>query len=209
LESLRNAGVRCDSVEIGSGPQAPQLASHESPALASLLPEMGKWSDNFYAETIFKVLGAERHRPGRAEDSVAAVRAFLETAHLPVDRISIVNGSGLFTGNRIAAQNIADLLVYMYRDPALRSEYVAHLAIGGVDGTLRSRLRNLPRPRIVRAKTGTLRDTIALSGYVLGPTPEQVYAFSVLTNGVGGHQNEARDLADSVARTLATDLYPN
>lgn len=209
LEALRAAGVRCgDRVEIGPAPSgASTLASHESQALATMLPAMGKWSDNFTAEMVFRVLGAERHQPGRAEDAVAAVRASLEEAGLAVDRITIVNGSGLFQGNRIASQQLADLLAAMYRDPRVRDEYVAHLAIGGVDGTLRNRLRDLPMPRVVRAKTGTLNDVIALSGYVLGPAPDRAYAFSFLANGVTGRQGAARELGDSIARALAQDLH--
>jgi D-alanyl-D-alanine carboxypeptidase/D-alanyl-D-alanine-endopeptidase (penicillin-binding protein 4) len=96
----------------------------------------------------------------------------------------------------------------MYRDASVRDEYVAHLAVGGVDGTLASRLSGLPAPRIVRAKTGTLASVASLSGYVLGPTPGQAYAFSFIANDVGGDIGRARQLADDVARTLARALYP-
>ncbi|MBW2462092.1 MAG: D-alanyl-D-alanine carboxypeptidase, partial [Deltaproteobacteria bacterium] len=61
--------------------------------------------------------------------------------------------------------------------------------------------------RIVRAKTGTLNDVIALAGYVLGPEPGQAYAFSMLMNGVRGRQGAARRLADNVARALAEHLH--
>lgn len=208
-DALRAQGIRCgDRVEIGPTPQgAALLASHESPPLSDMLGPVGKHSDNFVAEMLFKVIGAERHRPGRAEDAVAAVRATLDEAGLPVDRIDIVNGSGLFDGNRIAAQHLADLLAIGYRDSSIRAELVAHLAVGGVDGTLRRRLRDLPAPRIVRAKTGTLAGVISLSGYVLGPTADAAYAFSVLANDVRGQHGAARGLADDVARALAARLH--
>jgi D-alanyl-D-alanine carboxypeptidase/D-alanyl-D-alanine-endopeptidase (penicillin-binding protein 4) len=95
----------------------------------------------------------------------------------------------------------------MYGDASLRDEYVAQLAIAGVDGTLSSRMLQLPAPHVVRAKTGTLNDAIALSGYVLGPKPEQAFAFSVLANGVAGKQHAARALADQVATDLAQHLW--
>jgi D-alanyl-D-alanine carboxypeptidase/D-alanyl-D-alanine-endopeptidase (penicillin-binding protein 4) len=59
----------------------------------------------------------------------------------------------------------------------------------------------------VRAKTGTLDDVIALSGYVLGRTPERVIAFSVLCNGVRGKQPAARALADQIASEIAQHLW--
>ncbi len=208
-EALRAQGIRCgDGVSIGPTPEgAALLASHESPPLGMMLEALGKHSDNFVAEMIFKVLGAERHRPGRAEDGVAAVRAALDSAGLSTERMAIVNGSGLFDGNQVSPQQLADLLANGYRDPSIRSELVSHLAIGGVDGTLARRLTDLPVPRVVRAKTGTLAGVIALSGFVLGPRPESTYAFSVLANDVRGQHGPSRALADGVARALTEHLH--
>jgi D-alanyl-D-alanine carboxypeptidase/D-alanyl-D-alanine-endopeptidase (penicillin-binding protein 4) len=209
LEALRAQGVRCaERVEVlSTPPNAGLIAARSSAPLSVLLEALGKHSDNFTAEMVFKVMGAERHRPGRAEDAVAAVRAELERAGVSASDVTIVNGSGLFEGNRIAAQRLAEILVAAYRDPAIQAEYVAHLAVGGVDGTLARRLTDLPAPRVVRAKTGTLNSVVALSGYVLGPRPGRAYAFSVLTNEIQGRQAQARALADGVARALAEDLH--
>lgn len=208
-EALEAQGIEvAGGVSLGETPSgAALLADHRSEPLGTLIQSLGKWSDNFVAEMLFKVVGAERHQPGRAEDAVAAVRAELEEAGLALDHVTIVNGSGLFDGNEIPAQVVADLLVAAYRDPTIRPEMVSSLAIGGVDGTLRRRLRNLPAPRSVRAKTGTLAGVIALSGYATGPAPEDAYAFSFLANDVRGQHGPARRLADDIARTLAEHLH--
>jgi len=121
---------------------------------------------------------------------------------LPVGALELGDESGLFDGNRVAPQHLTQTLLAAYNDPSIRAEYVAHLAVGGSDGTLKSRLEGLPRSRMVRAKTGTLRDVIALSGYVLGE-PGRSVAFSFLANGIAGRQKEARDLADDIVRALA------
>ncbi|HET6585700.1 MAG TPA: D-alanyl-D-alanine carboxypeptidase, partial [Nannocystaceae bacterium] len=94
----------------------------------------------------------------------------------------LVNGSGLFDGNLIAATHITHVLRYMYLSPAHRSEYLSMLAVGGDEGTLHSRLRNLPAPRIVRAKTGTLNDVSGLSGVITREDGVPQLAFSILTN---------------------------
>jgi D-alanyl-D-alanine carboxypeptidase/D-alanyl-D-alanine-endopeptidase (penicillin-binding protein 4) len=119
----------------------------------------------------------------------------------------MINGSGLFQGNLVTTELFSQVLVAMYGDPSLHPEYIAHLAVGGADGTLARRFTQLPVPRIVRAKTGTLNDVIALSGYVLGPKPGRAYAFSFLANGVKGKQGAARGLIDKVVETLASDLH--
>jgi D-alanyl-D-alanine carboxypeptidase/D-alanyl-D-alanine-endopeptidase (penicillin-binding protein 4) len=172
-----------------------------------LLDAMGKESDNYVAEMVFRVLGAERRAPGTAESSVAVVSETLVAAGVPEGSFSVVNGSGLFRGNRVASSHLVRLLSRVYQSPAMRDEFVAHLAIAGVDGTLEGRMRELPAPRIVRAKTGTLNDAIALSGFVLGPEPGRAVAFSVLTNGVTGRHGAARGLADGVATAIAEHLW--
>ncbi len=208
VDALASAGIHVTGgVSVAtSAPTAGLLADHASAPLSQLILPMGKQSDNFTAEMVFRVLGAERRRPGSAATSVEVVEAYLASIGIESGRVTVVNGSGLFQGNRIAAGDLAHLLASVYQSPAMRDEYVASLAIGGVDGTLEGRLRDLPAPRIVRAKTGTLDDAIALSGYVLGRTPGEAIAFSVLANGRGQHA-PARALCDGVARAIASHLW--
>jgi len=207
-DALSDVGIRVTGgVRVATqASDAPLLAMPQSRPLSELVPAPGKQSDNFVAEMPFRNLGGGRRRPGRVEDSVAAVRGYLSDAAVPGEP-AIVNGSGLFNGNQISSGQLVAILVHAYRTPAISSEFVSHLAIGGVDGTLERRLLDLPAPRVVRAKTGTLDDAIALSGYVLGPTPARTYAFSVLVNGARGRQGAARALADGIARALATELW--
>ncbi len=207
--ALERAGIRGRrAVNAGAPPGGlPLLASRDSATLAQLLHRVGKWSDNFVAEMILKVLGAERQRPGTSAGGVTVLQDVLTRAGVTPGAATFVNGSGLFDGNLIAARHLVALLRYVYQQPAIRSEYLAHLAVGGSEGTLRRRLRDLPAPRIVRAKTGTLNDVIALSGYVLGPDAGGGMAFSVLVNGARGRQGRARALCDDVARVLAEALH--
>lgn len=204
IQSLKRAGIT-GPLEVAYGPAGdtlPLIGQMPSAPLSTLLYSVGKWSDNFTAEMILKVLGAEAERPGTSARGVAVVIEELRDMGVDVEGLVMVNGSGLFDGNRVAPRHITETLVAVHRDPALAPEYLAHLSVAGSDGTLQSRLQDLPRPRMVRAKTGTLRDVIALSGYVLGD-PGRSVAFSFLANGVAGKQQAARDLADDIVRALA------
>jgi D-alanyl-D-alanine carboxypeptidase/D-alanyl-D-alanine-endopeptidase (penicillin-binding protein 4) len=210
VEALRSVRIRVPRrvrmVVVPNG--TPLLVSKPSITLAEILLGLGKYSDNFVAEMIFKVIGAERRRlPGRSSDGVRVVLEMLKRHGIPLDRIAIVNGSGLFKGNLVAASHFAKLLVAVHNDTAIRAEFLAHLAIGGADGTLSDRFRDMPAKRIVRAKTGTLKDVIALSGYVLGPMPERVFAFSVIANEIAGKQHKAKSLADDIVRAIASFLW--
>lgn len=209
VEALGRVGIPTGgSVRLGQvDPGAPLLVRRRSRPLAEIITAMGKDSDNFTAETVLKVLGAERARPGSSATGCQVLQDVLAEAGVPTGEATLINGSGLFTGNRIAASHLTRLLTHMYRSPGVRAEYVSHLAVAGDDGTLDNRLVNLSPARVVRAKTGTLNDAIALSGYVLGRSAGEGVAFSVLVNGAAGRHGPARGLADGIVRALVAHLH--
>jgi D-alanyl-D-alanine carboxypeptidase/D-alanyl-D-alanine-endopeptidase (penicillin-binding protein 4) len=197
------------TVDLGPAPSGdPILVTRRSPALAVILRELGKDSDNFAAEMLLKVVAAEAAgAPGSTEAGCAQARALLAEAGADLDRVSLVNGSGLFEGNQVPPEVLTRLLTHVYRQPALRPEYLAGLATAGVDGTLVGRLRDLPEGVSVRAKTGTLAAVASLSGYILAsPGDDRAWAFSVIANDVRGQIGAARRLADDLVRAMAAAM---
>ena len=201
---LPDCGVRVQgAVALGGGDVKPRLVFHESAPLSQLLVELGKNSDNFYAEMLFKALGAELGTtPAKSQDGARAVLAWLSEIGLGSLDTRVENGSGLFDANRVSARALTGVLEHVYRNPALYPEFLAQLAIGGVDGTLRNRFRKLSPKRSVRAKTGTLSAAIGLSGYVLSPNGRAPIAFSFLINQIEGHAGEARQKIDQVVEAI-------
>lgn len=206
---LQQLGVQVSGeVALGRGKAAPALVSHQSEPLARLIEELGKDSDNFYAEMLLKTLAAEaRGTPATSAAGAEAVVDWLKQVGAFQPGTVVTNGSGLFEGNRISALTLARTLVAAYRDPATRPEYVAHLAVGGVDGTLRSRFRSLRSSRIIRAKTGTLNQVVSLSGYVLPPASRSAIAYSFIVTGLPGKHGESRRRIDRVVTALAEQLH--
>jgi len=192
------------SVKLGTRPAGHLIAKHASAPLSSLLYSLGKQSDNFYAEMIFKSLAAEGHgRPAHAGDSGEIVARFLDRIGASDPGVVMKNGSGLFDADRVSAFGTVQLLRWAWRDPAIQPEYVAQLSVGGVDGTLRKRFRTDSMRRRVRAKTGTLDDVIALSGYVLRTDGRGPIAFSIFFNHAAGKQDGARHAADRLVEVIA------
>jgi D-alanyl-D-alanine carboxypeptidase/D-alanyl-D-alanine-endopeptidase (penicillin-binding protein 4) len=180
------------------------LAKHTSEPLSSLLYGLGKRSDNFYAEMIFRSLAGEaKSRPAKSAEAAEAVMHVLDEAGVSEKGVVIKNGSGLFDANRVTAQSTVGLLRWVWRDPALQPEYLAQLSVGGVDGTLHKRFRGEATRRRVRAKTGTLDDVVSLSGYVLRDGNRDPVAFSILFNHVTGKQSVARIAADRIVEHVA------
>ncbi|MFO0662577.1 MAG: D-alanyl-D-alanine carboxypeptidase/D-alanyl-D-alanine-endopeptidase [Polyangiaceae bacterium] len=184
------------------------LAKHESDPLGQLLYALGKQSDNFYAEMVFKSLSAElKGKPGKSQSSAEIVQKWLDKNKLSDAGLVIKNGSGLFDANRVSTHSITELLRFMWRDTSVQSEFVAQFAIGGVDGTLAKRFRTWKSSRAIRAKTGTLDDVIALSGYVLSPSGKGPIAFSIIFNKVTGKGGAARVAADKLVEAIAKDRW--
>jgi D-alanyl-D-alanine carboxypeptidase/D-alanyl-D-alanine-endopeptidase (penicillin-binding protein 4) len=120
--------------------------------------------------------------------------------------VRVGNGSGLYDSNRLTPRSITRLLAAVRRDPAIADDFMAQLAIGGVDGTLKSRFSNLAAGRTLQAKTGTLRDVVALSGFVSGPEQRHPVAFSLIVSHVNGKTLPARKRIDAMIERIASEL---
>ena len=86
-------------------------------------------------------------------------------------------GSGLSKLDRLSAASLASLVAFVQRTPSLRP-LLDTLAVAGVSGTLRKRLRDIPGHALVRGKTGSTDESSALVGLVADR-----YAFAILENG--------------------------
>jgi hypothetical protein len=150
---LHGAGMAVEGgVQLGGESAKSLLVLHRSRPLSQILYELGKDSDNFYAEMVLKTLGAEQKgRPGKSADGAEVVVKYLREIGAFEEGMIIKNGSGLFDANRVTAWGTVKLLRAAYRDPAISSEFVGQLAIGGVDGTLHKRFRELRDKRIFAA----------------------------------------------------------
>ncbi len=197
-------------IAVGGEAEVTELATHESRPLSELLPELGKDSDNFYAETLLKDLGARvKGTPGSSANGAAVVLDYLREIDALEPGTRITNGSGLFDANRLSAHTLVKTLVQAYREPTTGGVFVEQLAVGGVDGTLKHRFSAFKKARSIRAKTGTLDRVIALSGFAFRPDGSSPVAFSLLVSGIAGKHAEVRqrvdELVSAVARVLARD----
>ena len=198
--ALRAAGVgvRGRVVMGAADPVAMQLASTESAPLSRIVAFMNHESDNFTAELLLKQIGAVDGGAGTSAAGAESVRRSLGEAAVPLAGVRIVDGSGLSPRNRLTAAAVIGMLVVAWNDPTLRSHFVRSLAVAGVSGTLEDRLERPPARGAVHAKTGTLRESSALSGYVKGR-----WAFAVIHNGRPLSQFWARRAQDRFASVLA------
>lgn len=210
--TLLAAGITVRSPKIKSAavPVAARVvALHQSLPLAVMIRGMGKHSNNFVAELVLKVVGAEiiaKGEPATWSDAQAAVGVFLAKVGLEKGEYRFENGSGLFDSNALTPMQLVKVLALAQEDFRWGPDLLASLAIAGGDGTLSRRMSDGPVARRIRAKTGTLDHASALSGVaaVNGNSP---LIFSVLINGfpknsVGIARALQNDIGEELIRVL-------
>jgi len=204
---LVRAGVTVEGgVTLGASPEKRVLAEHVSAPLASVLFRVGKQSDNFYAEMIFRTLDAEAKGKGGAGAGAGhAVTSFLDRIGAGGEGLVVTNGSGLFDANRVSPSMYVRLLSWAWREPSVHPEFLAQLAVGGVDGTLRSRFDEPALRGRIRAKTGTLEHVASLAGYILRRDGRMPVVFAIEANDVNDVSG-ARAAFDTFVRGVVAEL---
>ncbi|WP_028657720.1 D-alanyl-D-alanine carboxypeptidase/D-alanyl-D-alanine-endopeptidase, partial [Novosphingobium sp. B-7] len=169
----------------------------EPPVLARLVPPplredvalTLRQSQNLHAELLLRRLAAS----GTVADGITARMAALQAAGLPPGSVSLYDGSGMSTYNRVTPRALALLLRWGQAQP-WGADWIAGFPVAGQTGTLKARLKGTPLEGKLRAKTGTLLGTQALAGFL--PTAAgHTLAFAVLVN----------DLPDGTSATPVVD----
>lgn len=176
------------------------LARHESPTLGEAIRVINKRSNNVMARTLLLTLGAERgRRPATVSSSEAVAKGLLTGQGLDMPELVIDNGAGLSREARVSADSLASMLTVAWRSPVM-PEYLASMAIAGVDGTVRRRMKGNGTLGMAHLKTGSLRDVRSIAGYVLGNSGKRYVVVSIVN-----HENAAavRSFDDALIAWLA------
>lgn len=160
----------------------------------SLLKIMMNRSDNFFAEQIL-LMASEQHI-GKMDDR-AIIDTILKTdfSFFP-QKTQWADGSGLSRFNLITPENYVALLQKMKAE--FPFERIKNIFAQGGKGTLSAYYKNIPG--VLYAKTGTLGNQIALSGYIITNKGTHL-TFSVL---VANHMAKSYDVRKSVEQYLTS-----
>lgn len=198
LDNIRVQGhVLTGSVPVG----VPVFVDHASQPLSYLLKRMLKKSDDFYAESVLKTLGAVYYHRGDFQNGVRAMESILTAkAHIKFARHMIVDGSGQSYYDFVEPQQIVKLL-YEVSKAAFFKVFYNDLPVSGIDGTIRYRMGTKNLLGKVHAKTGTLQaGASSLSGYVRAINGHTLI-FSILTNNMP-NVHTARHVEDAIVAVL-------
>lgn len=214
--AVRGGSVDIDEMAVKPSREGQtHLFSHFSPTLGEIVMPLNKNSQNLYAEQVLRALATvQAPRPGEAAAGSAALaiqRARRQTygpAGVDTLHLQLVDGSGLARQNLVTSSMTASLLRFMWRHPdaAVREAFLTSLPIAGVDGTLSSRMRGTAAEGKVRAKTGTVGNVSALSGYVTTPSGKTLIV-SIMANHFVGSSRGPRNVQDRIMAIAAQHSY--
>ncbi len=184
--------------------QLVELAALESQPLSEILGRMLKPSQNLYAQLLLLQVGTAglakptgpgnvtgTNPPSRVPEGSAAndtaedaglreLASFLRRAGIQPGTVQLEEGSGLSRHDLVTPAATVQLLQCMSRHRHA-GIFRQALPVAGVDGTLKSRMRDTPAAGNARAKTGTLNGVNSLSGYVTSAAGERL-AFAFFLN---------------------------
>jgi D-alanyl-D-alanine carboxypeptidase/D-alanyl-D-alanine-endopeptidase (penicillin-binding protein 4) len=177
------------------------LLTHRSSPLSTLAQTMFKLSQNLYAETLLRSLGATAG-VGTADAGRRAAVSIVREWGVEPDDLVVADGSGLSRYNLATPEAIVTILTHVDRDDRLRAPFEAALPVAGRDGTLAQRMRGTAAEGNARAKTGSFSNARALSGYVCTADNEPL-VFSIIVNNFGTTPDVVEQTMDSIVVRLA------
>jgi D-alanyl-D-alanine carboxypeptidase/D-alanyl-D-alanine-endopeptidase (penicillin-binding protein 4) len=181
VSALRAAGIsvpRRIKVTAGDTPaDATSLANVQSPPIATLISLTNTPSDNFFAETLIKDLGAQFGAGGTTAAGAAVVEGQMAQSFGIHPRLN--DGSGLSRADLTTPAQVTTLL----RNMAGNAQFTGSLAIAGETGTLQHEMQGTYAQGRCRGKTGTLRDVSNVVGYCRARDGHTL-AFAFMMNGI-------------------------
>jgi len=208
-EALADRGIRVRGGIVRSPdaaiPDGRPLFTLLSPPLGEIMPKFFKPSQNQIGELLLHTLGLEKTGVGSADSGRRVVER--QMAAFGADTMGAVvrDGSGLSRHDYVTPETIVKLLDAMRKRDDFKVFYDA-MPIGGVDGTIASRMKDTPAQGNVHAKTGTVDRSHALSGYVT-TADGKLLLFSFQHNNYTTANTQVERVQDWIAAQLAGSPY--
>jgi serine-type D-Ala-D-Ala carboxypeptidase/endopeptidase (penicillin-binding protein 4) len=177
------------------------LWEHPSAFLSEIMKPILKESSNLGAETLARALGMEL----RGEGTFSKGREIIEEelGKMGVDRKSYMyaDASGLSRLNLVSADSLVQILKFIHQDRRFSFFYDA-LPIAGCDGTLANRMKGTAAENNAHAKTGSMSNISAISGYVRTNDGEML-AFSMMIDNCLASKSRTESAQDAAIVRLA------
>jgi len=176
----------------------------QSPQLIKMIKFALLYSDNLLSQRLAMLATTKSGYAADKNGLNEMMNEKLTALGVDTTGLHLEDGSGLSGGNRISAVTVSQLLLKIRSEPKLKVVYDS-LPTSGQSGTLIGRFHSTAPQAVglVKAKTGSTRNTVSLAGFATAG--EKEYIFVVIADHVGRTkrmQNAARSAIDRMLGTI-------
>ena len=192
--NLNNTGIKTEE-------EKSIIANHFSPSLFEIIKQTNLYSNNMFAETLFKYLGYHKKEYGSAENALKVIEEYFQNLSIDTKALRIVDGSGLSRYNSISSSVLSHFLAEYCLKESFEDFYQS-LPIAGKSGTLKNMCSGSIAVDNVHAKSGTMSKVRAYAGYVDGKTGKR-YTFAFIINNFEGSSINMRKKMEKIMINIA------
>lgn len=192
LTSVLDSTFHCGGENLTARGDTIVLLTYLSPALRDVCRSLMIRSDNQMAEATLRLLAPGKNRAA----AITAERDRL-TAIAPLKYTRIADGSGLSRHNAISPRQLGEIL----RAMSTNGDYVGSFARVGLDGTVRSFMKDCPGRENFLLKSGSMTGVVCYCGYRLDhQTKAPTHVIAVMVNNAP----DPADVRTQIAALLST-----
>lgn len=197
--ALRREGITITGIS-STDKNAPltKLFTHESVPFDEIMRSCMMRSDNQYAESMLRTIAVRNGEKGSTANGARDNTEFWKKKRVPMEGVSIVDGSGLSRSNRVTAEFMAGVLRTMKNNPW----YASFFPLAGQEGTLKNFLCNTPLEGYIAMKTGSMNGIQCYAGYKVDEDYEPTHAVVIMMNKMGN-----RSTARAAAAKMLLEIF--
>ncbi|MDE6795950.1 MAG: D-alanyl-D-alanine carboxypeptidase, partial [Muribaculaceae bacterium] len=201
--SLGKSGISVDGKDLGEG-ERKAVFVHLSPTIDEIMRSCMMRSDNLFAESMLRTYGKLNLGDGSTEDAASKEYSMWKKRQMPLDGVTIIDGSGLSRNNRVTA----DFMTAMLSSMADNEVYASFFPLAGQEGTLKSFLAETPLDSYIAMKTGSMKGIQCYAGYLLDDNYAPTHTVVIIMNDITGSRDRAKKAAQKMLLDIFTEPMP-
>ncbi len=196
ISAQKNSSISSETKKISH--------TQKSATLKDIVAWINLYSVNLYAEGVFKAVNSQlNNNQSYTENNTEKLLEFWKNKNINLETAKIEDGSGLSKDNGISPNLMTALLSQMQKEKvSIFDGFYKSLPIAGVSGTLTNVGKGTILAGNLRAKTGSLSNAIAFSGYFKN-VQGKMMCFSLVANGFKGNYGKIKPKLEKIMLIMA------
>jgi D-alanyl-D-alanine carboxypeptidase/D-alanyl-D-alanine-endopeptidase (penicillin-binding protein 4) len=166
-----------------------KLITTYSPSLKEIVRITHFASQNLYADVLIKTLGlqypsGQQEAISSFEKGARVIKEYWSRKGINTASLWMYDGSGLSASDKVTTRFLCDLLACMATRSNVSVTFVESLPQAGINGTVRTMLKDSSLQGKVRLKSGSMSRVRCYAGYIT--KDEKQYAVAILVNNFSG-----------------------